>query len=66
MAEETKRLTTKTIEDATKDKYNNQNMIPWKASSTSTTNNTKTTNGNTIAEKMKETRGMLTTLVLER
>ena len=66
MAEQTERLASKTIEGATKDKHNNENMILWKASTTSTTNDTKKKNGTTIAETITATRGTTTTLVPDR
>ena len=54
------------IEGATKEKHNNQNMIPWKASFTSTSTDTKTTNGTTITETIMATGGTPKTLMLDR
>ena len=65
MTEQTERIATKTTEDDTKEKYNTQNMIPLKVSNTSTTTNTKKTNGTTIAEIITATRGTTTILVLD-
>ena len=55
MAEQTERLAIKTIEGATNEKHNNQNIIPWKESINSTTTDIKITNGTTFAETITAT-----------
>ena len=57
-------LATKNIEGDKKDKHKNQNMIPWTASTTSTMNSTKKTNGTTIVETIKAAGGTTTTLMI--